>query len=234
MLAILGEFSIWRRCGWWLQTEVFGTQGKTELQVYHFQTGWDHAKCGGGEGWQPSWDSPRPQQQLACWWLSLCCLWLWLHYWWELPQEQDFLHCLVCDDDIYFYFTWFLHLHLHSSSFLWFNFRSPETSKVKNKMLYASSKDRFKRELDGIQVELQATDASEMSMDIFKERAYWNWCSLFCWNIAALLVIQDFNFFFFDSIIVGILLCQLGLILAFSLMFWIHNLRYIFWRCFFN
>lgn len=39
-------------------------------------------------------------------------------------------------------------------------------------MLYASSKDIFKRQLDGIQVELQATDASEMSMDIFKERAY--------------------------------------------------------------
>lgn len=50
--------------------------------------------------------------------------------------------------------------------------RSPESSKVRTKMLYASSKDRFKRELDGIQVELQATDASEMSMDIFKERAY--------------------------------------------------------------
>jgi hypothetical protein len=33
-------------------------------------------------------------------------------------------------------------------------------------MLYASSKDRFKRELDGIQVELQTTDPKEMSMDI--------------------------------------------------------------------
>ncbi|KAH6788872.1 actin depolymerizing factor 11, partial [Perilla frutescens var. frutescens] len=49
---------------------------------------------------------------------------------------------------------------------------SPETAKVRTKMLYASSKYQFKRELDGIQVELQATDASEMSMDIFKERAY--------------------------------------------------------------
>ncbi|KAH6809656.1 actin depolymerizing factor 7 [Perilla frutescens var. frutescens] len=48
---------------------------------------------------------------------------------------------------------------------------SPETSKVRNKMVYASSKDRFKRELDGIQVELQATDASEMSLDIVKARA---------------------------------------------------------------
>ncbi|CAI9274067.1 unnamed protein product [Lactuca saligna] len=48
---------------------------------------------------------------------------------------------------------------------------SPDTSKVRMKMVYASSKDRFKRELDGIQVELQATDPSEMSFDILKSRA---------------------------------------------------------------
>jgi cofilin len=49
--------------------------------------------------------------------------------------------------------------------------RSPEISRVRMKMVYASSKDRFKRELDGIQVELQATDPSEMSLDIVKGRA---------------------------------------------------------------
>ncbi|TYI15812.1 hypothetical protein ES332_A08G212200v1 [Gossypium tomentosum] len=49
---------------------------------------------------------------------------------------------------------------------------SPDTSRVRSKMLYASSKDRFRRELDGVQVELQATDASEMSIDIVKERAF--------------------------------------------------------------
>ncbi|EYU35082.1 hypothetical protein ABFS83_14G140800 [Erythranthe nasuta] len=49
---------------------------------------------------------------------------------------------------------------------------SPEGATVRTKMLYASSKDRIKRELDGIQVELQATDPSEMSLDIIKERAY--------------------------------------------------------------
>ncbi|XP_030474355.2 actin-depolymerizing factor [Syzygium oleosum] len=48
---------------------------------------------------------------------------------------------------------------------------SPDTSRVRSKMLYASSKDRFKRELDGIQVELQATDPSEMSIDIVRGRA---------------------------------------------------------------
>ncbi|KAL2896945.1 Actin-depolymerizing factor 2 [Bienertia sinuspersici] len=48
---------------------------------------------------------------------------------------------------------------------------SPDTAKVRSKMIYASSKDRFKRELDGIQVELQATDPSEMDLDVIKSRA---------------------------------------------------------------
>ncbi|CAN7022177.1 unnamed protein product [Brassica rapa subsp. trilocularis] len=47
---------------------------------------------------------------------------------------------------------------------------SPDTAKVRDKMIYASSKDRFKRELDGIQVELQATDPTEMGLDVFKSR----------------------------------------------------------------
>jgi len=49
--------------------------------------------------------------------------------------------------------------------------RSPDTSRVRSKMIYASSKDKFKRELDGIQIELQATDPSEMDLDVFKSRA---------------------------------------------------------------
>ncbi|KAL1545921.1 actin-depolymerizing factor 1 [Salvia divinorum] len=47
----------------------------------------------------------------------------------------------------------------------------PDTSRVRSKMIYASSKDRFKRELDGIQVELQATDPTEMDLDVIKSRA---------------------------------------------------------------
>ncbi|KAJ7004043.1 hypothetical protein NC653_009050 [Populus alba x Populus x berolinensis] len=53
-----------------------------------------------------------------------------------------------------------------------FGSRSPDASKIRSKMLYASSKDRFRRELDGVQVELQATDPSEISLDIVKERAF--------------------------------------------------------------
>ncbi|KAJ6426610.1 hypothetical protein OIU84_022247 [Salix udensis] len=51
-----------------------------------------------------------------------------------------------------------------------FDFTTDEN--IRSKMLYASSKDRFRRELDGVQVELQATDPSEMSLDIVKERAF--------------------------------------------------------------
>ncbi|KAI5395401.1 Actin-depolymerizing factor 2, partial [Lathyrus oleraceus] len=47
----------------------------------------------------------------------------------------------------------------------------PDTSRVRSKMIYASSKDRFKRELDGIQIELQATDPTEMGLDVFRSRA---------------------------------------------------------------
>lgn len=38
-------------------------------------------------------------------------------------------------------------------------------------MIYASSKDRFKRELDGIQIELQATDPTEMGPDVIRNRS---------------------------------------------------------------
>ncbi|KAH8961125.1 hypothetical protein BDL97_05G034400 [Sphagnum fallax] len=48
---------------------------------------------------------------------------------------------------------------------------SPDTSRVKAKMIYASSKDRFRRELDGVHYELQATDASEMDIHVIRDRA---------------------------------------------------------------
>ncbi|KAK7860990.1 actin-depolymerizing factor 7 [Quercus suber] len=48
-------------------------------------------------------------------------------------------------------------------------FRSP-FFKGRSKVVYASSEDRFKSQLDGIEVELQATDSSEMSLGILKGR----------------------------------------------------------------
>ncbi|GFP83361.1 actin-depolymerizing factor [Phtheirospermum japonicum] len=48
---------------------------------------------------------------------------------------------------------------------------SPSTSRIRSKMLYATSKGRFSRELGGIHYEIQATDPTEMDLDVIRERA---------------------------------------------------------------
>ncbi|KAK1308317.1 hypothetical protein QJS10_CPA09g01648 [Acorus calamus] len=91
-----------------------------------------------------------------------------------LPDENydDFTASLPSDECRYAVFDFdFLTDENCQKSKIFFIAWSPDTSRVRSKMLYASSKDRFKRELDGIQVELQATDPSEMSIDIIKARA---------------------------------------------------------------
>ncbi|CAL9045923.1 unnamed protein product [Musa banksii] len=49
---------------------------------------------------------------------------------------------------------------------------SPSISRIGAKMLYATSKDRFRRELDGVHFEIQATDPSEMDLEILRDRAH--------------------------------------------------------------
>ncbi|KAF1884752.1 hypothetical protein Lal_00028638, partial [Lupinus albus] len=90
------------------------------------------------------------------------------------PQESydDFTASLPPDECRYAVFDFdFTTIENVQKSKIFFIAWSPDTSKVRHKMVYASSKDRFKRELDGIQFELQATDPSEMTMDIIKGRA---------------------------------------------------------------
>ncbi|KAL6513594.1 Actin-depolymerizing factor 10 [Orobanche gracilis] len=86
---------------------------------------------------------------------------------------QDFADSLPDDECRYavFDYDFTTDENCHKSK-IYFIAWSPDVARVRTKMLYASSRDRFKRELDGIQVELQATDPSEMSLDIIKERAY--------------------------------------------------------------
>lgn len=50
--------------------------------------------------------------------------------------------------------------------------RSPSVSRIRAKMLYATSKDRFRRELEGIHYEIQATDPTEMELEVLQERAH--------------------------------------------------------------
>ncbi|KAJ4968473.1 hypothetical protein NE237_015174 [Protea cynaroides] len=49
---------------------------------------------------------------------------------------------------------------------------SPSSSRIRSKMLYATSKDRFRRELDGIHYEIQATDPTEMDLEVIRDRAH--------------------------------------------------------------
>ncbi|XP_074372283.1 actin-depolymerizing factor 12-like isoform X1 [Apium graveolens] len=85
---------------------------------------------------------------------------------------EDFTNSLPADECRYAVFDYdFTTNENVQKSKIFFIAWSPETSRVRMKMVYASSKDRFKRELDGIQVELQVTDPSEMSLDIIKGRA---------------------------------------------------------------
>eukprot|EP01018_Ginkgo_biloba_P012044 Gb_36582 [translate_table: standard] len=48
---------------------------------------------------------------------------------------------------------------------------SPATSRIRAKMLYATSKDRLRRELDGVHYEVQATDPTEMDIEVIRDRA---------------------------------------------------------------
>lgn len=59
----------------------------------------------------------------------------------------------------------------HNHGLFLTRFRSPETSKIKQKMVYASTKEGFKKRLVGVGVEVQATDFSEISYDAVLEKA---------------------------------------------------------------
>lgn len=90
------------------------------------------------------------------------------------PAEtyDDFAACLPADECRYAVFDFdFMTAENVPKSRIFFIAWSPDTARVRSKMIYASSKDRFKRELDGIQIELQATDASEVGLDVIKSRA---------------------------------------------------------------
>ena len=51
--------------------------------------------------------------------------------------------------------------------------RSPASSRIRAKMLYATSKDSFRHDLNGIHYEIQATDPAEMDLDVIRDRAQW-------------------------------------------------------------
>ncbi|CAO3634484.1 unnamed protein product [Cunninghamella echinulata] len=48
---------------------------------------------------------------------------------------------------------------------------TPDTSKIRQKMLYASSSAALRRQLVGIAIEIQGTDLSEVAYDVVFEKA---------------------------------------------------------------
>lgn len=51
-------------------------------------------------------------------------------------------------------------------------FRAPESSRIRAKMLYATSKSRLRHDLEGVHYEIQATDSTEMELEVLKQRVY--------------------------------------------------------------
>eukprot|EP00835_Amoeboradix_gromovi_P003659 NODE_250_length_12902_cov_0.423182.p8 type:complete len:139 gc:universal NODE_250_length_12902_cov_0.423182:3774-3358(-) len=47
---------------------------------------------------------------------------------------------------------------------------SPDESKIKEKMIYAASKDGIRKKLVGVQTEIQATDFSEIAKDVVLDK----------------------------------------------------------------
>lgn len=65
-----------------------------------------------------------------------------------------------------------LYLMIHFINVACMLIRSPDSSRIRAKMLYATSKERFRRELDGVHYEIQATDPTEMDLEVLRERAH--------------------------------------------------------------
>ncbi|URE03905.1 actin-depolymerizing factor 5 [Musa troglodytarum] len=68
--------------------------------------------------------------------------------------DFDFLSVDNCQKSKIFFITW-----------------SPTASRIRSKILYATSKQGLRRLLEGIHYEVQATDPTEMGFDVIKERA---------------------------------------------------------------
>ncbi|KAG0453914.1 hypothetical protein HPP92_025218 [Vanilla planifolia] len=68
--------------------------------------------------------------------------------------DFDFVTVDNCQKSRIFFITW-----------------SPIGSRIRAKMLYATSKQGLRRVLDGVHYEVQATDPTEMGFDVIKERA---------------------------------------------------------------
>ncbi|XP_047319965.1 actin-depolymerizing factor 5-like [Impatiens glandulifera] len=85
---------------------------------------------------------------------------------------DDFTKSLPEDDCRYAVFDFdFVTVDNCRKSKIFFIAWAPAASRIRAKILYATSKAGLRRALDGIHYELQATDPTEMGFDLIKDRA---------------------------------------------------------------
>ncbi|KAL0461120.1 UNVERIFIED_CONTAM: Actin-depolymerizing factor [Sesamum latifolium] len=90
------------------------------------------------------------------------------------PAENydDFAESLPEDDCRYAVYDFdFVTSENCQKSKIFFIAWSPAISRIRAKMLYATSKDSVKRALDGVHYEIQATDPTEMDLEVIRDRA---------------------------------------------------------------
>uniref|UniRef100_A0A6M2EYI6 ADF-H domain-containing protein n=1 Tax=Populus davidiana TaxID=266767 RepID=A0A6M2EYI6_9ROSI len=90
------------------------------------------------------------------------------------PAEsyEDFAACLPDNDCRYAVYDFdFVTSENCQMSKIFFIAWSPSTSRIRAKVLYATSKERFRRELNGIHYDIQATDPTEMDLEVIRDRA---------------------------------------------------------------
>lgn len=91
------------------------------------------------------------------------------------PAESydDFLAALPENDCRYAVYDFdFVTAENCQKSKIFFIAWSPATSRIRAKMLYATSKDSLRRELDGVHYEIQATEPTEMDLKVIRDRAH--------------------------------------------------------------
>lgn len=85
---------------------------------------------------------------------------------------NDLAASLPADDCRYAVFDFdFVTVDNCQKSKIFFIAWSPTPSRIRSKMLYATSKQGLRRVLDGVHFEVQATDSAEMGFDVIQDRA---------------------------------------------------------------
>lgn len=159
----------WNFHRWLVRYRLQWIEAEPQIPLHCISFEWGADQCG-------HWEEGRVVLRLwlfcgrvARKWLPVGRVWLWV------PKEpgrgtaqQAHLYRLV--SPLLDIFCYLLCLILQFQTW-WSLCRAPETAKIKQKMVYASTKEGFKKKLVGVAVEVQGTDFSEISHEAVLEKA---------------------------------------------------------------